>query len=149
MKSAFKPFVKMFDVVPLQQRSALESYFKVPMTVTAVRHANKSDDSEFHCFWQGIAHDTVLGKQSTEGRPYCIKKVFLVPMQKIQIRLDAVYGMFYAIRVKPQFKIPIYPGKEYYLIAQMSGQSGFLVPLEEFEADEEKAASEVDVCALA
>lgn len=133
--------VKKFDVVDLE-KVAVESYTGgVPLTVTAVRHATKEDDSEFHCIWMGAAYDIVQGRQSGEGRPYCIKKVFTVPKQSAELCKDEMFGLFYAILVIPQFEVRLYDEKEFYLIAQVSGESGFLVTVEEFVSRTERKGS--------
>lgn len=117
--------MKEINVLLFQQREGLEFYTETPKTMTAVTHANETDDSEFHCVWTGCSRQI----------PQRVNKVFTVPRQKVELLLDPVYGMFYLIRVIPQFVVPLYPGKDFWLVAQANGRSGFLVSAEAIQED--------------
>lgn len=114
------------DVLKFQKEKALEFYAVTPKTMTAVTHANESDDSEFPCIARGINREGFVGGIS-EGWPYSIKRIFTIPRQSVELLQDPAYGKFYVVKVIPQFEIPNHSGKEFYLIAQTNGRSGFLV----------------------
>lgn len=120
--------MKVFDVAKMQSLHAVEVYSEVPKLVTAICHANASDNSEFHCVWTGTAHDIEGSRQQSEGRPYCIKKVFLVPKQRMISCWDRKYGWFYAICVIPQFEVRLYGNQGFHLVAHMDSRKGFLIP---------------------
>lgn len=126
--------LREIDIIRLQKTKAVQMYTETPKTMTAVMHANEADDSEFHCVWTGSNREG-RSKHMPQGWPYCVKKVFTVPRQRMEIRSDPIYGMFYCIRVIPQFILPQYPGKVFWLVAQMNGRYGFLVPLEKLDEE--------------
>lgn len=105
---------------------AIEVYSECPKVSTVVRHADETDDSEFHCIWKGFIFD--WGAKAF--LLYCIKKVFLVPRQKVRRYHDRVYGDYLAARVRPQFKITVYPSDDFWLFVSTKDPFGFLVPAE-------------------
>ena len=118
--------MKIIDVMLLQGREGVEFYTETPKTVTAVTHADETDVSEFHCVWKGCPRQS----------PQCVDKFFNVPRQKVELLIDLRYGMFYLIKVIPKFVVPLYPGKEFWLVAQANGRSGFLMPSEAVDEGE-------------
>lgn len=128
-----------FDVIGLMLGEAIELYSKCPKAITVIRHADKTDDSEFHCIWKGLMFDWF----SRSFAQVCAKRVFTVPRQQAQYLVDPNCGGFLAVRVRPQFPITSYVSSEYWLFASVKDPFGFLVPADAVElADYELAEVE-------
>jgi hypothetical protein len=122
-------YTQFIDVYRLIQQEAIEVYRLCPKIITVITHADRTDDSEFHCIWSGILVTHEVG-QEPETRPYEIKKVFLVPKQTVRRYTDPKLGEYLAVLVRPQFDIKLYPATEFWLFVRKENSSGFLVPLE-------------------
>lgn len=116
--------VREVDVKKLGESEAVERYIKCPRIITAVGHAAKADDTEFHTIFYGLYPDEDGGAP----RPYCIKRVFSVPKQKLLQVFDPTYGRYLVVQVTPQFELSSGHEGDCLLFISVEKSSGFLVP---------------------
>lgn len=120
------------NVMRLMETRAVEVYSKCPKITTIIRHADETDDSEFHCIWTGLVFDWT----TRTFCQFCTKRVFTVPRQRVRRYTDPVYGDYFALRVRPQFSITSCVASEYWLFTSSKDPFGFLVPVEEVDLGE-------------
>ena len=116
--------IPIIDITALYQSEAFEYYSECPKIITAVTHADKTDDSEFYCRWSGLHYD----RETKEFRRYSAKKVFIVPRQRVRQFFDRVYGDYLALKVIPPPDSSLYEGEMFWLFVSIKNPFGFLVP---------------------
>lgn len=119
------------NIEELIQEQGIQFYNRGPKIITVVGHANHSDDTEFHCIW--IGHRFCW---ATLSFLVCSqKKKFTVPKQIVKRYRDPKFGDYFAIRVRPQFRIDTARADEFWLFCSAKDTFAFLVPIEEPEEE--------------
>lgn len=105
----------MVSLVRKLEQSALEKYSECPKYVTIINHADKVDDSEFHCVYSFNGPKLPASKLGVRN--------FIVPGQELINFEDEDYGKFTVVRV-----FETEEGPEYWLIVSVQSRMGFIIP---------------------
>jgi len=95
---------------------ALERYKECPKFVTIVRHADREDDSLFHC----VPSKGFVGPLIPGGKTY--KRNFIVPGQNVVMVTDNNFGLFTILKV-----LETDDGPTYWLISSEQSRMGFII----------------------
>jgi hypothetical protein len=124
--------VKLVDIRSIEDL-AIEKYQECPKFVTYGTHANRTDDSSFHCVLY-----TPLAGPVQPGSPSFHQRNFTVPRQELVLLHDKKYGQFTLLAVSdPDTSVM------YWLISSLD-RVGFLIRYDDLPEDllsKEKAIS--------
>lgn len=107
------------------EKDSVEKYSECPKYVTIIRHADREDDSKFHC----VPFQPFTGPILPGIDPH-YQRNFLVPGQEIITVEDLKYGLFSITKVLEKEN-----GPEYWLVASVHSRMGFLIPFEKLPQD--------------
>jgi len=111
---------------------ALERYKECPKFVTIVRHADREDDSLFHC----VPSKEFVGPLFPGGKTY--KRNFIVPGQDVVMVMDIKFGLFTILKV-----LETDDGPTYWLISSEQSRMGFIIGYSQLPEDLRKLAEAV------
>ena len=98
------------------EKLSLEAYKECPRFVTIVTHADRTDDSLFHC----VPAQPFIGPK--KPGTFFYHRDFIVPEQEIILLQDNDYGLFTLLRVMDSNQ-----GPTYWLLSSVTSRMGFLV----------------------
>ncbi len=93
---------------------AVEAYRQCPKHITIIRHADREDDSKFHCLPMATKSVPMVRLDPID---------FIVPGQVVIMVEDSDFGLFTIIRVTEQED-----GPQFALVTSVRNRMGFLIP---------------------
>ncbi len=113
MESSFTTMVSIRDL----EKWAVEKFKQCPKHITIIRHADREDDSQFHCVPMLTKDVSMVQRHEPVD--------FIVPGQTVIMVEDPEFGLFSIIRVTEKEG-----GPEFALVTSVTNRMGFLLPLE-------------------